>query len=98
LAALAVACLLRAGSAGGEQDIVRLSLPFPSGIIVDSVPDGAGNVYLFGRLQLNAVQMRPSWSNVYSMDTFLPLSTCNDIIERADGTWTTSCGPRRTTP
>ena len=93
LQALAVAmCVLllqcltsHAADTAHTQD-VHLTIPWPSGIRVDHVETtpGSGAFYRFGRLQQNAVSLRPEWQPIRAVSGALSLEHCRGLISKAE--------------
>lgn len=67
-----------------EFETIKLSIPWPSGIQIDKVSDAQGRTYRFGRLQHNAISLRPAWSSVNVIDDVFTASECSEIIRLAE--------------
>jgi len=71
-----------------KQDVeeLHLSIPWPSGIIVDHVESapGSNTYYRFGRLQHNAVAIRPDWQPIREVSHVLTNDHCRSLIRRAE--------------
>jgi len=65
---------------------VQLSIPWPSGIVIDHVEQtsGSGTFYRFGRLQHNAVAIRPEWQPIREVSEVLSHEDCRRLISRAE--------------
>lgn len=88
LAVILVGIGLVAQSSGkkSKQDSTyhTLSVKWPSGIQVDKMEDNKGNVFRFGRLQHNAISMRPEWSAVNTVDNVFTSEECDEIVRKAE--------------
>lgn len=67
-----------------DYETIKLTMPWPSGIQIDKVSDAQGRTYRFGRLQHNAISLRPLWSPVNVVEGVLSEVECNDVIRRAE--------------
>lgn len=65
-------------------EIIKLTLPYPSGIQVDKVVDSAGKEFRFGRLQHNSIEIRPQWRSINVVENVFSKGECKDIIQRAE--------------
>ena len=63
---------------------LKLSVPWPSGIQIDTLTDSRGRIYRFGRLQHNAINLRPHWSKIAGVNDVFSLQECIDIIKKAE--------------
>lgn len=59
---------------------LRISIPFPSGIQVDSVTDASGRIFRFGRLQHNAISIRPQWRSINIIENVFSKDECQSIV------------------
>lgn len=67
-----------------EEELV-LTLPWPSGVIIDRLQDPVTKrIYRFGRLQHNAVSLRPAWSSVHVLPDVLNKQQVEDILHRTE--------------
>lgn len=62
----------------------KLTIPFPSGIQVDTVSDSIGRVYRFGRLQHNAITIRPQWRTINVVENVFSRDECQSIIRDSE--------------
>jgi hypothetical protein len=67
-----------------ETEDVHLTIPFPSGIIIDRVEPMPNWIYRFGRLQHNSVKLRPEWSEVTLVENVLNAQDCQELINKAE--------------
>ena len=67
-----------------QWNFVNLTISWPSGIMVDSVTDGEGNVFRIGRLQNSAVSLRPKWQQANLKENILTKEECDDLIARSE--------------
>ncbi len=67
------------------QTEIDLDIPWPSGIIIDRMENPHnGEIYRFGRLQYNAVQMRPHWSQIHVIENVITREEGQSIIKKAE--------------
>lgn len=52
---------------------ITLSIPYPSGILIDSVNIN-DTILRIGRLQYNAISLRPQWAPIYILESLLSSS------------------------
>lgn len=69
---------------GDESKVFKLTLPYPSGIQVDTVADANGRTFRFGRLQHNAISIRPQWRSVNVIENVLSKDECQRIIDKSE--------------
>jgi hypothetical protein len=69
---------------GSKNEVVKLTIPYPSGIQVDKVTNSAGREFRFGRLQHNSIEIRPQWSSINIVEGVFSTAECEDIINRAE--------------
>jgi hypothetical protein len=67
-----------------KTTLVNLSIPWPSGIIVNKVEDREGNVLRLGLVQHNVISLRPAWNGIHVFEHLFNTSQCNDIIVKAE--------------
>lgn len=67
-----------------SSEILNIRIPWPSGVIVDRMTDVEGNIYRFGRLQRNAIRMRPLWQQNYVVENVFSRYECIDMISEAE--------------
>lgn len=66
-------------------ELIQLRIPWPSGIIVERVIDSLGSYVRVGRMQHNAVQLRPHWAMMtVVVEKVLTSQDCTEIIERTE--------------
>lgn len=70
----------------GEElsKILKLTIPYPSGIQVDTVTDASGRTFRFGRLQHNAISIRPQWRGVSIVENAFSRDECQSIISESE--------------
>lgn len=62
-----------------------LQIPWPSGVVVDRVVDkDTSKILRFGRLQHNAISLRPEWAGVYVLENIFTRLQAKTIIDRAE--------------
>eukprot|EP00981_Chlorochromonas_danica_P007677 scaffold1863_cov166-Ochromonas_danica.AAC.2 len=67
-----------------EEELV-LTLPWPSGIIIDRLQDPVTKqIYRFGRLQHNAISLRPAWSSIYVLPDVVTKQQVEDVLRRTE--------------
>lgn len=64
------------------HEFVTLSIPWPSGILVDNVQHGG--VLRFGRVQHSAIKLRKHWALVNLVENVLNETECASIIMKAE--------------
>ncbi len=71
---------------GGEElsETLKLTIPYPSGIQVDTVTDASGRTFRFGRLQHNAISIRPQWMGVNIVESVFSRDECQSIISESE--------------
>lgn len=67
-----------------EFETLKLTIPWPSGIQIDKVHDNQGRTYRFGRLQHNAISLRPTWTSVDIVENVFDSTECSNIISKAE--------------
>ena len=65
-------------------EFIQLKIPWPSGIIVERVMDSFGSYVRVGRMQHNAIQLRPLWMMTVVVEKVLTSQDCIEIIQRTD--------------
>jgi hypothetical protein len=81
-----IICILQLISVEGKRrfEVVQLDIPWPSGIQVDRMVDSQGRIYRFGRLQHNAITLRPHWSAIRIEEGILSTAESADIVKKAE--------------
>ena len=62
----------------------QLTIPYPSGIEVDRVPQDGGMVLRIGRISHSAVALRPDWQGIHLLEEVLTKKECENIISLAE--------------
>lgn len=79
-------CLLLCCALSKEVE-VDLTIPWPSGIMVDRLADPHSHsqrIYRFGRLQHSAISLRPQWAGIHALEGVLSREQAADLIQRAE--------------
>jgi len=83
---LLIQCLTSHAADTAHPQDMHLTIPWPSGIRVDHVETtpGSGAFYRFGRLQQNAVSLRPEWQPIRAVSGALSVDHCRSLISKAE--------------
>ena len=65
------------------QEELVFRIPYPSGIMVDKI-EWEGEIYRIGRLQQNAIGLRPAWQGIFLTEGILSIKICQKIIGDAE--------------
>jgi hypothetical protein len=63
---------------------LKLRIPWPSGIPVDTVQGNDGHEYRFGRLLQNAISLRIPWRKVGVLENVFSNAECLNLISKAE--------------
>lgn len=72
------------GSTVTRRETVRLNIPWPSGIQIDKITGSDGNTFRFGRLQRNAISLRPGSERIFLINGVLSLEECAELVAKAE--------------